>query len=109
MGLKLRQERFDCVVNFHASPSTAMISFASGAKTRSIHFHGHNDKNRYSTVAIPGKGTLKPIIERDMDAVRALGLVVPEGRSPNRILGPSEDRRGGLAPRGRPPPDASCR
>ena len=57
MGLKLRQERLDCVVNFHASPSTAMIGFASGAKTRSIHFHA-SDKNRYSTVAIPGKGTL---------------------------------------------------
>jgi len=82
LALKLRKERYDCVVNFHASPSSAMIAFATGAKTRSIHFHGHNDRNRYSTVIVPGKGTLKPIIERDMDTVRALGLQVPEGRLP---------------------------
>lgn len=82
LALKLRKEHFDCVVNFHASPSSAMISFATGARLRSIHFHGHKDKNRYSTVTVPGKGQLKPIIERDMDAVRALGLAVPEGKLP---------------------------
>jgi ADP-heptose:LPS heptosyltransferase len=83
MAIKLRKERFDCVVNFHASPSSAMIAFATGAKLRSIHFHGHRDKNRYSTVTIPGKGFLKPIVERDMDSVRALGLTIPEGRMPH--------------------------
>jgi ADP-heptose:LPS heptosyltransferase len=82
LAFKLRKERYDCVVNFHASPSSAMIAFATGAKTRSIHFHGHRDHNRYSTVVIPGKGILKPIIERDMDCVRALGLEIPEGVMP---------------------------
>jgi ADP-heptose:LPS heptosyltransferase len=82
MAIKLRRERFDCVLNFHASPSSSMLAFSTGAKTRSIHFHGHKDKNRYSTVQVPGKGTLKPIIERDMDTVRALGLHVPAGKLP---------------------------
>jgi ADP-heptose:LPS heptosyltransferase len=82
LALKLRKQKFDCVVNFHASPTSAMIAFATGAKIRSIHFHGHKDKNRYSTVTIPGKGTLKPIIERDMDAIRALGLKIPTGNLP---------------------------
>jgi ADP-heptose:LPS heptosyltransferase len=82
LALKLRKERYDCVVNFHASPTSAMISFATGAKTRSIHFHGHKDPNRYSTVIVPGKGQLKPIIERDMDSVRALGLKILEGSKP---------------------------
>jgi ADP-heptose:LPS heptosyltransferase len=86
LGLSLRKEGYDCVVNFHASPSSATLSFATGAKTRSIHFHGHNDPNRYSTVEVPGKGVLKPIIERDMDAVRALGIHVPAGRIPRVYL-----------------------
>ena len=82
LALQLRKERFDCVLNFHASPSSAALSFATGARIRAIHFHGHKDRNRYSTLEIPGKGTLKPIIERDMDTVRALGVHAPAGRLP---------------------------
>lgn len=82
IALNLRREKFDCVVNFHASPSSAMIAFATGARVRSIHFHGHKQKNKHSTVEVPGKGTLKPITERDMDTVRALGIHVPSGRMP---------------------------
>jgi ADP-heptose:LPS heptosyltransferase len=90
LAFKLRLERFDCVVNFHASPSSSIIAFATGAKLRSIHFHGHGDKNRYSTVVVPGKGVLKPIIERDMDTIRALGISVPEGRMPRLHIRPIE-------------------
>ncbi len=87
LALNLRREHFDTVLNFHASPSSATLAFATGARSRSIHFHGHFDKNRYSTVVVPGKGTLKPIIERDMDTVRALGLHVSPGRMPEiRVL-----------------------
>jgi ADP-heptose:LPS heptosyltransferase len=87
LALKLRRQHFDTVVCFHASPSSATLAFATGARTRSIHFHGHRDKNRYSTVEVPGKGMLKPILERDMDAVRALGLHIPPGRLPEiRVL-----------------------
>lgn len=90
MALKLRQEHFECVINLHASPSSAMIAFATGARTRSIHFHGHQDRNRYSTVTIPGKGMVKPVIERDMDTIRALGLHVPAGRMPILFLDSAE-------------------
>ncbi len=93
LALRLRKERFDCAVNFHASPSSALLAFGSGAKTRSVHFHGHRDRNRYSTVTVPGKGTLKPILERDMDVIRALGLHVPAGRSPQIYLQPVELER----------------
>jgi ADP-heptose:LPS heptosyltransferase len=86
LALQLRKEHYDCVVNFHASPSSATISFATGAGVRSIHFHGHKDKNRYSTTLVPGKGTLKPIIERDMDTIRALGIDAPAGRMPKIFL-----------------------
>jgi len=89
-ALQLRREGFDVVVNLHASPSSATLAFSSGAKSRAVHFHGHHDKNRFSTVPIPGKGTMKPIIERDMDALRALGIHVPAGRLPKIFLQTSE-------------------
>ncbi|MBI2712367.1 MAG: glycosyltransferase family 9 protein [Bdellovibrio sp.] len=82
LAYQLRRERFDFVVNFHASPSSAALSYATGARVRVNHFHGHQAKNRYSTVEIPGKGILKPIIERDMDCLRALGMHIPAGRLP---------------------------
>ncbi len=86
LAITLRKEKYDCVVNFHASPSSSTLAYAVGAKVRSIHFHGHKDKNRYSTVVVPGKGVLKPVIERDMDTVRALGVAIPEGRQPKVFL-----------------------
>lgn len=90
LSLLLRAEKFDWVINFHASSSSALLSRLTGAKLRSIHFHGHEDSNRFSTVRIPGKGTLKPIIERDMDTLRALGVHIPAGRKPQIYLRPSE-------------------
>lgn len=93
LAYSLRKENFDCVVNFHASPSSSLLAFATGSPLRSIHFHGHRHKNRYSTVTIPGKGTLKPIIERDMDTLRALGLSIPEGRIPLVALQSSEKQK----------------
>jgi ADP-heptose:LPS heptosyltransferase len=93
LAIELRKQKYDCVVNFHASPSSSALAYALGAKVRSVHFHGHKDKNRYSTVEIPGKGTLKPVVERDMDAVRALGVRVPEGALPKIFLDAQETAR----------------
>lgn len=90
LALTLRREKYDCVVNLHASPSSSTLAYALGAKVRSIHFHGHKDKNRHSTVVVPGKGTLKPVIERDMDTVRALGVSIPAGRMPEIFIQPGE-------------------
>lgn len=93
LAIDLRKEKYDCVVNFHASPSSSALAYAVGAKVRAIHFHGHKDKNRYSTTLVPGKGVLKPVIERDMDTVRSLGVVVPEGKQPSIFLDESEVAR----------------
>src|SRR5689334_14733815 len=30
IAMTLRKERYDCVINFHASPSSARLSFATG-------------------------------------------------------------------------------
>jgi ADP-heptose:LPS heptosyltransferase len=90
LALRLRKEKFDLAVNFHASPSSSLIAFSTGARQRAIHFHGHQHKNRYSTVEIPGKGIVKPIIERDMDTLRGLGLHIPAGRLPDLVMQPGE-------------------
>ena len=82
LGLKLWRQKFDLVLNFHASSSSAWLARATGAPVRAIHFHGLRDKNNFSTVEIPGKGVVKPIIERDLDVVRALGIPLPAGRLP---------------------------
>ena len=92
LGYQLRKKHYDWVINFHASPSSALLAFATGAKIRSIHFHDHHQKNRYSTVIIPGKGTLKPIIERHMDTLRGLGLSISTGRLPELLLSQTERR-----------------
>ncbi len=90
-ALKLRQENFDCTVNFHASPSSATLAFATGARVRSIHFHSGKDKDRYSTVQIPDKGIIKSVLEKDFDAIRALGVSVSSSKYlPFITLKPSE-------------------
>ncbi len=68
----IRRERFDAVFALHASNSTAWIAKLSGAPNRSVHFHGITDSNRFSTVEISGKGQIKPILERDFDAIKAI-------------------------------------
>lgn len=69
----LRDPEIQAIVNFHASPSSALLCRLSGAPLRAFHFHGFTDRNRFSNVEIPDKGVLKPITERDADALRALG------------------------------------
>jgi heptosyltransferase-2 len=90
LAFQLRKENYDVVVALHASPVAAMVALSTGAKTRAIHFHSFKAKNMYSTVIIPGKGTVKPVVERDLDTVRALGLEVPAGMQPEIFLKPEE-------------------
>lgn len=89
LAVKLRAERFDWALNPHASPSSALLMWATRAPTRAIHFHGHRDANRFSTVTVPGKGSLKPSLERDLDVLRALGLSPPPGTAPTLNLDPA--------------------
>lgn len=91
-GLHLRKHRFDCVLNFHASPSSALLCRLTGSPVRAIHFHGLKDTNRYSTVELPPK-IIKANSERDLDAVRALGIEVPEGLMPKISLREDEKQR----------------
>ncbi len=86
LAFQLRKEQYDLVCGFHASPAAAMVALSTGAKVRSIHFHSFKAKNLYSTVQVPGKGVMKPVVERDLDTVRALGINVTEGVMPELFL-----------------------
>ncbi len=90
LAFKLRGQKYDLVCGFHASPASAMVALSTGAKTRAIHFHSFKAKNLYSTVQVPGKGMMKPVVERDLDTVRSLGLPVPEGVMPEIFLRETE-------------------
>jgi ADP-heptose:LPS heptosyltransferase len=86
LAFQLRKEQYDLVCGFHSSPAAAMVALSTGAKVRSIHFHSFKAKNMYSTVVVPGKGIMKPVVERDLDTIRGLGLNVPEGSMPKIFL-----------------------
>ncbi len=90
LAFQLRKEQYDLVFGFHSSPAAAMVALSTGAKTRSIHFHSFKAKNMYSTVQVPGKGVMKPVVERDLDTVRAAGVHAPEGLMPEIFLKPEE-------------------
>jgi ADP-heptose:LPS heptosyltransferase len=75
-AIQLRKEKYDCVINFNASPSTSALAYALGSKIRAIHFHGEQDNNRYSTVMIPNRDQVRSILERDLDTVNSLGINV---------------------------------
>ena len=74
IGLGLRGERFDCLVNFHASPRSAFLGYLSGARRRVI--HDHSGRPWFGSVRVPDATVRKSAIERDLDAVRALNLPV---------------------------------
>src|SRR5947209_720398 len=40
LALELRKQKYDLVICFHASSSTANLAIATGARLRSVHFHG---------------------------------------------------------------------
>ena len=86
LAFQLRKEKFDIVCACHASPTSAMVALSTGAKIRSIHFHSFKAKNMYSTVTVPGKGIMKPVVERDLDTIRGLGVTVTEGVMPEVFL-----------------------
>lgn len=92
LALSLRKEKFDSILNFHASTSSALFAWAIGAPVRLVHFHDHRRRNCFATLPIPDKGILKPITERDLDVIRAMGVSIPPktGATPRVFLHPLE-------------------
>ncbi len=70
--LKLNRSKYDLVLALHASFRTALMAYATGTKQRVAHNHSGN--NFFSTIPITAKKESKSTIQRDLDAVRALGV-----------------------------------
>ncbi len=69
---RLRQAHFDLVIALHASFRTALLARLSGCRKRVV--HNHSSRNYFGTIPIKAPKEAKSTMERDLDAVRALGL-----------------------------------
>jgi heptosyltransferase III len=69
---ELRAFHYDGVVALHASLRTALLALATGAVWRVV--HNHSGKNHFATIPITAPKESKSAIERDLDAIRALGV-----------------------------------
>lgn len=68
----LAAARCDLAVALHASFRTALLARASGARARVV--SNHSGRDFFATVPIKANKEPKSAIQRDLDAVRALGL-----------------------------------
>lgn len=69
---RVRARRYDAVICLHASFRTALIALASGAETRVV--RNHSGPDWFSRPAARQPKEPKSIIQRDFDALRALGM-----------------------------------
>ena len=89
LGLELRKEGFDWAAILHANFRGAWLGYLSGAKVRVVHDHG--GKPYFTTLKVPDPTARKSAVERDLDAVRTLGIPVPEGLKPRIFLTGEEE------------------
>jgi heptosyltransferase-2 len=71
---RLREKRYDMVINFHASVRTSVTSRLLRAGVWINNNHELNGKNLFSDLPVPGRGIVKSNIDRDLDALRAIGV-----------------------------------
>lgn len=74
-----QQKKYDYVLNFHASPTSAFLCSLVKAPKKIIHYHDRAGKKAFGSLPIPNLGMPMSAIERDLNVVRALGW---EGISP---------------------------
>ena len=69
---KIKREKFDLSIALHASFRTALIARLSQAPYRVV--NNHSGSNYFATIKIIEPKIAKSSIQRDLDAVRALGI-----------------------------------
>jgi ADP-heptose:LPS heptosyltransferase len=79
----LQERHFDLAVCLHASLRSALLGWLSGAPWRSI--RNHSGPDYFSNLAAREPKEAKSIIQRDFDALRALGLD-PQDERPHLAL-----------------------
>jgi ADP-heptose:LPS heptosyltransferase len=69
----LRKEKYDWILNFHASSRSRCLALVAGGKKRLIHHHDRRGKNFGSDHPIVNLGVPMSAQERDLNVVRTLG------------------------------------
>lgn len=91
MVKRLREKRYDYVLNFHASFRTALTAKMLRAVRCVANHHKLKGRNWFSDLPVSGRGQVKPNIERDLDVLRALGIQARlEEAMPEVALYPAE-------------------
>jgi ADP-heptose:LPS heptosyltransferase len=72
--IQIRRNKFDLVLGLHVGGTAEFFCRWSGAPLRLAHNHDLLRPNRVSDRPIPNKGKVQPIIQRDLDVLRALGV-----------------------------------
>ncbi len=88
----LQDREFDLAVCLHASFRTALIGWMSGARWRSV--RNHSGPDWFCNLPSREKKEPKSVIQRDFDALRALGLD-PRDDRPRMALAPWAEARAG--------------
>ena len=89
----LQARHFDLAVCLHASMRSALLGWLSGAPLRSI--RNHSGVDWFSNLKATEPKEPKSIIQRDFDALRALGLR-PTDESPRMVLAPWAKTEAGI-------------
>jgi len=90
---RLREKEYEMILNFHASFRTSLTAKFMRTKLCVANHHELNGRNWFSDVHVPGRGKVKPVIDRDLDLLRAIGIQAKvEDALPEIILSPLEQR-----------------
>jgi ADP-heptose:LPS heptosyltransferase len=71
---RLREKRYELILNFHASFRTALTAKLLRSDCSVVNHHELRGRNWFSDLPVPGRGQVKSIIDRDLDLLRAIGI-----------------------------------
>ncbi|MEW6056828.1 MAG: glycosyltransferase family 9 protein [Bdellovibrionota bacterium] len=88
---RLRVTHYDFTLNFHASMRSSLTARCLRASIRVANHHELRGRNWFSDLKVPGRGKVKPVIERDLDVLRAIGIHATVADAlPEVVLSPAE-------------------
>ncbi|MBI3554835.1 MAG: glycosyltransferase family 9 protein, partial [Deltaproteobacteria bacterium] len=88
---RLRAQKYELVLNFHASFRTSLIAKLLRTEKCVANHHELAGRNWFSDLNVPGRGTVKSIIDRDLDVLRAIGIDAKVNEAmPEIVLSPAE-------------------
>lgn len=88
---RLRETSYELVLNFHASFRSSLTAQLLRVDTCVANHHELKGRNWFSDILVPGRGQVKPVIDRDLDVLRAIGITAEvEDAMPEIVLSTAE-------------------